>query len=227
MLKKEVRKILIETKEIKEKQLVENQIVGNRLLMVFEGIENKEQFNKLSNHKKTKMLSNFISEISYLEENKLLSENFLDSLKSLFGNSFEDIAQTLMEPMVNSILGSLGFKKGVFRNMFVSFLTSRPSDLIRGFGDCELMTKLVVRSFIEAEVMFLQQEAGLDGMALNFVRNKLGSMAEDTEFVRNLENSFSSSICAILGKAKSNADNVVKKIQDNPNGITSSLIPGL
>lgn len=227
MLKKEVRKILIETKEKSEKQLIENQIVKDRISVIFEGIESKKDYEKLTTQNKVKLTKKFVSEVMFLSENQLISENFLDSMKSLFGNSFESIVQTMMEPIVGSVLGSLGIKKGHFRNIMVSILTSRPSELVRAMGDCDLMTKLIVRSFVEAEVMFLQQEAGLDGMVLSFMRNKLGSMAEDTEFIENLERSFGGAICNVMSNVKNKTQDVIKKLQDNPNGITSSLIPGL
>lgn len=221
MLKKELRKVLMETKESKERQLIEEKIINGRISMIFENVKTKKDFDNLPKEKKVKLLRNFINEVSFLEENQLLSESFLDSLKTFFGNSFADITQTLMEPIVKGVLTKLGFGNGVFKNMFVSFLTSRPSDLIRAFGDCKLMTTLIVRSFIEAEVMFLQQEANLDGMALNFVRNKLGSMAEDTRFVKMLEEKFSGAVCSTLDSAKRKTEDIIDKMKNS-----SSLIPG-
>ena len=126
MLKKEVRKTLMETKELKEKQLIEHQIVESRLLSIFGGLETKKDYDTLPTSKKVKLTKHFISEINFLSENQLLSESFLESMKSLFGGSFESILQTMMEPIVGSVLGTLGIKKGKFRNIMVSLLTSRP-----------------------------------------------------------------------------------------------------
>lgn len=217
MLKKEVRKTLMETKELKEKQLIEHQIVESRLLSIFGGLETKKDYDTLPTSKKVKLTKHFISEINFLSENQLLSESFLDSMKSLFGGSFESIVQTMMEPIVGGVLEKLGFKDGRFKNFFISFLTSRPSELIRALGDCKLMTKLLVRSFIEAEVMFLEKEAGLEGMALSFVRNKLGAMAEDTQFVENLEDKFSESVCMVLSKVQNKTENTINKLRTSSN----------
>lgn len=227
MLKKEVRKTLIETKELKEKQLIEHQIVESRLLSIFEGLETKKDYDTLPTSKKVKLTKHFISEINFLSENQLLSESFLESMKSLFGGSFESILQTMMEPIVGSVLGTLGIKKGKFRNIMVSLLTSRPSELISSLGNCEMMTKLIVKSFIEAEVMFLQQEAGLDGMVLSFVRNRMGSAAENIELIQKLESNFGHKICEILDRVKSNTENIIKKLQTNSNGISTNLLPEL
>ena len=109
----------------------------------------------------------------------------------------------------------------------VSLLTSRPSELISSLGNCEMMTKLIVKSFIEAEVMFLQQEAGLDGMVLSFVRNRMGSAAENIELIQKLESNFGHKICEILDRVKSNTENIIKKLQTNSNGISTNLLPEL
>ena len=75
MLKKEVRKTLIETKESKEKQLIEHQIVKSRLLSIFEGLETKmvQQFRiEQENAKKIVFL---------LELSKMAVEDVFDIFK--------------------------------------------------------------------------------------------------------------------------------------------------
>lgn len=227
MLKKDIRKTLVETKKIMEKQLIENKIVQNRMTIIFENVKSKKDYDQLTIQHKIKLTKKFVNEIMFLGENQFLNENFLDSMKSLFGNSFESIVQTMMEPIVGSVLGSLGIKKGKFRNIMVSLITSQPSELLHAMGDCKMMTKLIVRSFIEAEVMFLQQEAGLDGMVLSFMRNKLGSMAENTELAHNLESHFGDAICDVMSNVKNKTEDVIKKLQNGTGDMTSNLIPGL
>ena len=85
MLNKKVKKSLIEIKEQKEKLLIEQKLVKNRISMVLEGINSEEDFKKLSDRQQLKISVKFIQELSYLQETGLISEqNFGNILSSLF-----------------------------------------------------------------------------------------------------------------------------------------------
>ena len=85
MLKKQVRKSLIETKERKEKLLIEQKLIKNRISIILEGINSEEDFKKLSDRQQLKISVKFIQELSYLQETNLISEqNFGNILSSLF-----------------------------------------------------------------------------------------------------------------------------------------------
>jgi len=226
MLKKEIRKSLVEIKEQKEKRVIQEQIVKNRVAIVLEGVKNEKDFKKLSKEKQFRISVNLVNELSYLQNTGLLVEqDLMDSLKSLFGPAaFSGFAQTLFEPILNGILSGLGFGDGFFKNFLISALTSQPSELIHAFKDCKTMTKLLVRSFIEAEVMLLQKEAGLGGYALDFVRNGLGSLSKNVEFISHLEDSFSGSVCELMNKVGEKAENVVSRVKNNAVNNTKELV---
>ena len=100
MLEKKVRKSLIETKERKEKLLIEETLIKNRLSIILEGVNSDKEFKSLSEKKQLRISSKFIQELSYLQETKLINEQNLGSLmQSLFGGWFGNLTQTIFEPM--------------------------------------------------------------------------------------------------------------------------------
>jgi hypothetical protein len=224
MLKKEIKKSLLEIKEKKEIRIIEEKIVKNRISIILEDVRTKDDFKKLSKQKQLKMSVSFVNEVSYLQKNGLLSEqNFTSSLSSLFGGSLNSLGQTIVEPIVGGILSKLGFGDGFFKNFLVSALTTNIPELIKAFGDCKVMTKLLVKSFIEAEVMVLQKESGLEGKALDFVRNGLGQLADNVEIIRNLENSLSGTVCGVLDKYNINTQSAVNKLKDTASSAKTAI----
>lgn len=225
MLKKDIRKALLEAKEKKESILIENQIVENRLLMIFESKDKINNFNQLSKSEKRKIANSLVQEIHYLGQNGLINENFMDILKGLFGGLLGSVAETAAEPLVNSLLSAIGFKSNGFMKKFViSFLTSNPKDLMNAFSDCKLMTKLLVRSLIEGMVMMYQQETEKGGYIYDFVRNQLGKLIEESSIGSTLENKFAGIVCDMFGKFSDKAQGVADKLgQKVPKETTANL----
>ena len=130
MLNKKVKKSLIEIKEQKEKLLIEQKLVKNRISMVLEGINSEEDFKKLSDRQQLKISVKFIQELSYLQETGLISEqNFGNILSSLFGGFFGNITQTIVEPVLKKILVPV-FGEGYFTNVITSLLTKNTAEFI-------------------------------------------------------------------------------------------------
>jgi hypothetical protein len=225
MLDKKIKKVLIETKEKKEKRLIEEKIIKDRVSMILEGIKTEEEFKKLSESKQLKLSVKFLNEMSYLTESGLLNEqDFGSLLKSIFGgNIFGSVTQTMVEPFINSILSGLGFKDGFIKNFLISYLTSRPSDVIKSFSDCKVMTRLVSEGIVEAMVMTMQREKGFGGMGYDLIRNSLGNALESTQFIQGIENGLSGTICSLLGKFTNNTKEVANKLK----GDTTSVSPAV
>jgi hypothetical protein len=215
MLEKKVKRSLIEIKEKKEKKLIEESLIKNRLSIIFEGIESEEDFKSLSEEKQLKLSLKFIQEITFLQENGLITEQNLGSVMSqLFGGWFGNLTQTIFEPMFKKILTPL-FGEGFFTNFLTAYLTSRPSDVIKSFNDCKLMTKLVAEGISEAIVMQVQTSQGLTGSGYSFIRNTMGDVLEGSAFIQGIEKGLGNTVCGILGKLSNNAKKVVEKIKDD------------
>jgi len=212
MLKKEIKKSILETKERKEKLLIEQKLVESRIMMIFESKDNIKRFKKLSESKQQKMAYALFEEIGYLEEQGLMSEQIMDFLGKIFGNSLGGITQTIVEPLVNSLLSAIGLG-GYFKDFLVSFITSNPLRLAKALKSCDELTKLVAESLTEAVFMMIQKEKGLSGQGYTFLRNALGGAVKDYAFVQSLEKQLSSTVCSLFGKMNDKASDVYSKLK--------------
>ena len=73
-------------------------------------------------------------------------------LKSIFGGFFGNATQTFFEPLLGKLVYPL-FGEGFMSNFIISYLTSRPSEVIKSMSDCKLMTNLIAESVVEGMVM--------------------------------------------------------------------------
>jgi hypothetical protein len=110
----------------------------------------------------------------------------MDFLGKIFGNSLSGVAQTIVEPMVNSLLSGIGLE-GYFKDFLVSFITSNPTRLATALKSCDELTKLVAAALSEAVFMMIQRQQGLEGQGYTFLRNALGGAVKDYKFVESLE----------------------------------------
>ena len=214
MLKKDIKKSLLETKERKEKQLIEQKLVKSRIMMIVESEGNMKNFHLLSEEKQFKISYSIFEEIGYLEEQGLMTEAVWDFLGKIFGNSVGGVAQTIVEPLVNSLLSSIGLG-GYFKDFLVSFITSNPLRLAKALKSCEELTKLIAESLTEAVVMMIQREKGLSGQGYTFIRNALGGAVKDYKFVESLEEQLSTIVCSLFGKMNDKASGVYDKLKSN------------
>lgn len=222
MLNKKVKKSLIEIKEQKEKLLIEQKLVKNRISIILEGINSEEDFKKLSNKQQLKISTKFIQELSYLQNTGLISEqNFGNILSSLFGGWFGNIIQTFVEPVLKRILVPW-FGEGYFTNFIISLLTKNTAEFIRGLNDCKIMTKLIAQSISEAVFMQIQDAKGLNSPGYVFLRQSMGDALTSTEFIKGIEKGFGDTVCNILGKFTGNAQKVAEKLKSTG----SSVVPG-
>ena len=212
MLERKVRQSLLEVKEQKERDLIKENLVRQRLSMLVEHIQSEDEFNGLSKNEKLRLSFNILQELSYLESTGLLSEQDLSgAFKSLFGGFFGNVTQTIFEPLIGKIVYPL-FGEGFLSNFIISYLTSRPSEVIKSMSDCKLMTKLIAESVVEGMVMSLQRQKGFDAPGYSFLRNTLGDVIKGTGFISGIENSISSTVCGLFGKFADNAEKVKSKL---------------
>lgn len=211
-LQRNLKKTLKETKERKERILVEQKLVETRIMNIFETKTNLDNFHSLPEKKKIKIALALMEEIRFLDENQILNEQLGDFLGKIFGGSLGSILETLIEPLVNSLLEGLGVT-GYFKNFLVSFLTSNPLDLAKALKDCRALTTLVANSLGEAMSMMIQEKAGLQGGFYTFLRNALGSAVKDVSFINKIEDFIGDIICNTYDKLANNAGNVLKNLQ--------------
>jgi hypothetical protein len=212
-LNKQIRKKILETKEQKEKFLIEQSLIKKRLEMIVGNVKTIEDFNGLSETKQIKLSFSLLQELSFLKENSLINEqaDFGSIIKDLFGGLLGSSVETIAEPMVGKIIESLGFKGNV-KNVLVSFITSRPSELISAMKDCKILTKLVAESIVEGMTMSMMEEQGADGKGPALLRNLIGGLMKSNTFVSQLESQLSTSVCGLFNTFAQNAKSVKDKI---------------
>jgi hypothetical protein len=212
MLKNKIKRSIIETKEKKEKLLIEQRLVESRIMMIVESESNAKNFHSLSEEKQQKMMYSLLAEINYLDEQGMINEQLWDFLGKIFGNSFGGAVETIVEPLVNSLLSSLGLG-GYFKNFLVSFITTNPLELAKALKSCEALTTLIADSLAEAVFMMIQKDKGLSGDGYTFIRNALGGAVKDTKFVDSLEKQLSVIVCELFGKMNDKASGVYDKLK--------------
>ena len=215
MLEKSIKKTLVETKEKQEKLLIERRLIESRIENVLGDIKTVEDFNRLSEDKQLRIGFALCQEIAYLQDNKFINEDLVDAFKNLFGNLFSGgIMNTIYEKIIDKVLTGLGMGKGPFKDFLVSFLSSRPTELVRAISDCKLFTKLVVEGLTEAVVKWLQDTYNVTGGLADILRNTIGATIRDSKtFKESIEKEFAGTICNLFSKYTSNAENVLSNLK--------------
>lgn len=209
-MKKEIRKAILEAKEKKETLLIEQEISIKRFSFILKDIKSKKDYYALTENKKIKLLFSIANEYNSLS-NSIVSESFDlgGILKGLLGNLFGgSTIETIAEPFVNALLTKLGMPQGFWKNFLISFITTNPTEFLKSFSDCKIMTKLLTRSLVEGLVMNLQTQSGFGGFFPDLVRNVLGDTIRESDFVSGIENGLSGTICSLFDKFSSNASSL-------------------
>ena len=227
MLKKDIKKKLVEVKEQKNTLLIEQKMVESRIMMIFENRENIDNFSSLPKSKQEKIIGKLIEEFQLLSQQDILNEQLGDFLGKIFGQSFSSILQTLVQPMVDSILAGLGMENSFFSKFLSSFIITKPTQLIRAFKDCRAMTELVAQAIVEAMAMTVQQEKGLQGAGYTILRNAIGGAIKETKFVTDLSDKLEDFVCEIYHKLTGKAQDVYKKLKTDVEGDVTNVIPKL
>lgn len=212
MIEKKIKKVIKETKEQKEKILIEENLVKNRIFAIVESKEVIDNFEFLPEGKKMKIAKNLIEEIRFLDENNILNEQLMDFLGKMFGNSLSGIVQTAVEPIVNSILSGLGLS-GFFKNALMSFILKDPRRLARALKSCNELTALVSEALVEALVMMVQEQQGMQGTGYTILRNTLLGAIQDTKVVTELQDKLESTVCSVYNNFNKKASSVYDKLK--------------
>lgn len=212
MLDKKIKKAILETKDNKEKLLIEENLVRTRIFAIVESKEVIDNFEFLPEGKKMKIANNLIEEIRFLDENNILNEQLMDFLGKMFGNSLSGVVQTAVEPIVNSILGGLGLS-GFFKNALMSFMLKDPRRLAKALKSCNELTALVSEALVEALVMMVQEQQGLQGTGYTILRNTLLGAIQDTKVVIDLQDKLEGVVCDVYNNFNKKASGVYSKLK--------------
>jgi hypothetical protein len=224
MLKNHIRKVILETKEQKEKLLIEQNLVEKRILMIFESENNIKNFESLSEPKKEKIAYKLISEINYLKETNLLNEDLKDFLGKMFGDNFTNVLNTVINPMVESLMKSLELS-GYFKDSMISYLSSDPTKFSQALRSCDELSKLVADSLSDALDKRIQQQTGFDSQESKFINGALSDAIKEPRFSENLENRINSVVCDLFDTINDKAKKVYEKLKPSVEELGGILTP--
>jgi|TARA_R110000868_G_scaffold122791_2_gene325569 hypothetical protein len=224
MLKNHIRKVILETKEKKEKLLIEQNLVNKRILMIFESENNIKNFKSLSKSKKEKIAYKLISEINYLKETNLLNEDLKDFLGKMFGDNFTNVLDTVINPMVESLMKSLELS-GYFKDSMISYLSSDPTKFSQALRSCDELSKLVADSLSDALDKRIQQQTGFDSQESKFINGALSDAIKEPRFSENLENRINSVVCDLFDTINDKAKKVYEKLKPSVEELGGILTP--
>ena len=224
MLKNHIRKVILETKEKKEKLFIEQNLFNKRILMIFESENNIKNFDSLSKSKKEKIAYKLISEINYLKETNLLNEDLKDFLGKMFGDNFTNVLDTVINPMVESLMKSLELS-GYFKDSMISYLSSDPTKFSQALRSCDELSKLVADSLSDALDKRIQQQTGFDSQESKFINGALSDAIKEPRFSENLENRINSVVCDLFDTINDKAKKVYEKLKPSVEELGGILTP--
>lgn len=213
MLNKDIKKAILETKDKKEKLLIEQNLVESRIMLIFESKDNISNFNKLNKKTKDKISDSLIREFHFFSKNDILNEGLMDIIGQLFGkNPFSNIIEVVVEKMVNNVLTKLGMGDGFFKNFIVSFIASDPRKFAASLKDCNTLSTLITDAVSEAIVKMMQESIGAKGGIYDYIRNSLGDAITGTQFKQNIQKSINSIVCGVFSNITNKAGDVLGKL---------------
>lgn len=213
-LRKHIDKIKDET----EMKKVSRMIVESRIQEIVGDSNFFDRYNLLDEEKKIVLSYQLFCELNELESFGLIEEetDLWTAFKGLFGG-FGGImssgVETLAEPIIGKALGLIGFDTNWYwTKVIISYMTTRPSELIRSFSSCELFSKLLAKAMVEAFIMELQEGSGAIGnnLIVDFLRNSIaGSMKGYTD---PLAEKLSEKVCGFFSSLVKNIGSLQGKL---------------
>jgi hypothetical protein len=224
MLEIKVKKAILEAKEKKEKLLIEESLVKKRIIMIFESEVNIKKFNSLPKLRQEKIAYKLVSEINYLQETNLLNEQLKDFIGKIFGNNLTSVFQTIVEPMVSSLVKSLELSD-YFKDSLISLISSDPTKLSQSLRSCDELSKLVSESLSVVIHKRIIQQTGIEGIESKFLNNVLADAVKDPKFSQNIQKQINSKVCVLFDSMSKKASQVYDKLKPNVDDVRGILTP--
>lgn len=208
VLKKIIRENLNELSESKKKSLVEEyNIINTRFKIISEAGKPKTK------KQKEKFVDDLLSEMFYLKSQGfndiLINEQFLDIIKSFFGQVPGGIFDTIKERFIQLILEKLGVgTEGYLANIFIATIGDIPiGDYANGkIFNCEYLSNAISKGVGEGIARKIQKEQGMEGYLYDIIRNSLVDMFTDSSFGQKIEGAIADLVCPSISKIKDKMD---------------------
>ena len=217
MLEIKIKKAILETKERKEKLLIEQSLVKNRILMIFESEYNIKNFGYLTKSKQEKIAYKLVYEINYLKETNLLNEQLKDFIGKIFGDGMTGVFQTIIGPLVDSLMKSLELAD-YFKESLKSSLSSDPTKFAQSLRSCDELSKLVAESLSKAVHERIMAQSGPNTIESKFLNSALADAVQDQSFSENVQRKIRDVVCDLFNTMSEKASKVYDKLKPDVDG---------
>lgn len=197
--------------ENKQKQLIsETKIIKSRFNVISEGKFSKDRI-------ATRLINESFDMVNLGMNEKLITENLMDTLKSMFGFGSEGIVQYFKEKLAEALLKKLTpiDTDGWLGGVVVKAIGNIPvGDWFTGkVFKCDYLVPVIAKSITEESIDKAKDKAGLTGGFYDVLRNALVQGLEDTSFGQSIERGLSTMICPLLTNVSGNMGKMFDKMK--------------
>ena len=218
-IKNLIRENLIKTSENRKRILNEERsIVRKRIILLAEKVNIK------SKSSRENFCDELLGEMIYLNkqgfDKEVISEQVLDAIKSIFGNSGEGILQAFKQRMAEKLVGKLlpGAEKSWLGGILINVFTDTGILEIPKLTQCSFLTKKIAEAIVEEVPKQIQQSTGKTGFLWDILRNSMLETLEESSFGQHLERGLVDVVCPMIDKVKNRLFGIEDKMKK---GLTS------
>jgi hypothetical protein len=215
-LKLKIRSQLLETIDQKNKLKIAENLLNSRLSFI---VESNLEGRSIRNTTKKTQIKTFLSVLEEINSAKdygyILEQDGLDSmLKSLFGDSFDTISSSIVEPLTKSILSKIGVSGTMLDNAISNFLNDK-SKLIESFKNCDEMTHTMAQIIESSMIEDIRNNTSPDGMGNSFIKNHLiDTIQSNDSFLISLKDKIKPIVCDIYNRYISRAKRIESALKE-------------
>jgi hypothetical protein len=215
MLKKLIKKKLVETKENKKSILTENKIIKSKFNFLYENtkIRNRRDLNKFY----ILMLSEMVNLYNKGFDSKLIAENaenLFTVLNTLFNESGNSVVEVFKQKGIDWLMQNLGLspEDNLSQYMKDALNKTELNEVARLFSDCQFLSKKIAQSVKENYITDLESQAeGNEFMKV--VKNSFSGVIQNSDIETRLETNINSIICPLVDQAQSKFEEMLKNMK--------------
>jgi hypothetical protein len=193
---------LLEIKESKINLKIKEQLFNNRLSFIVESNLSGKSIRRVPKKVQIKTFLSVVNEVNSSNEYGyvLEQEGLNDLLRGLFGNSFDTVSVSIVEPLSKSILTKVGLSGSILDNAVSNFVNDK-TKLFESFKSCESMAHAMSQIIEVAMIDDIRKNTSPDGIGNSFIKNHLiDTIQSNDNFLTSLKEKLKPIVCDIYNK---------------------------
>ena len=215
MLKKLIKKKLVETKENKKSILTENKIIRSKFNFLYENtkIRNRKDLNKFY----VLILSEMVNLYKKGFDSKLIAENaenLFTVLNTLFNESGNSVVEVFKQKGIDWLIQNLNISgdDNLSQYMRDALNNTELNEVARLFSDCEFLSKKIAQSVKENYITSLELQSEGNNF-MKAVKNSFSSVIQSSDLETRLETNINSVICPLVDQAQTKFEEMLKNMK--------------